>query len=133
MQRRNSPPFITEVKACGEQRENRRRRGRHGFGTQQSTGGGQTIYRPGWRLGKEEEEDKDEEENLDFSSHHTGIPPWSMLMQQSTRAGVAINKQSTRLGMDEEEKKKFAFFFSSFEAAFIAAGMEVKMAVSGDM
>ena len=70
---------------------------------------------------------------LDFSSHHTGLPPWSMLMQQSTRAGVAINKQSTRLGMDEEEKKKFAFFFSSFEAAFIAAGMEVKMAVSGDM
>ena len=56
-----------------------------------------------------------------------------MLMQQSTRAGAAINKQSTRLDMDEEEKEKFAFFSSSFEAAFIAAGTEVEMSVAGDM
>ena len=33
---------------------------------------GRTIYRPDWRLGKEEEEEEeDEEENSDFSSHHT--------------------------------------------------------------
>ena len=35
--------------------------------------------------------------------------------------------------MDEEEKEKFAFFFSSFDAASIAAGTEVKTAVTGDM
>ena len=56
-----------------------------------------------------------------------------MLMQQSTRAGAAINKQSTRLGMNEEEKEKFAFFFSSFDAAFIVAGTELEMTVAGDM
>ena len=33
--------------------------------------------------------------------------------------------------MDEEEK--FSFFFSSFDAAFIAAATEVEMAVAGDM
>ena len=56
-------------------------------------------------------------------------------MQQSTRGGAAINKQSTRLGMDEdeEEKEKFSFFFSSFDAASIAAATEVELAVAGDM
>ena len=92
---------------------------------------GLTIYCSGWRSGKEEEEK--EEENSDLSSHHTGLSPWSMLIQQSTRVGTAINKQFTRLGMNEEDKEKFAFFFSSFDAAFIAAGTEVEIAVAGDM
>ena len=56
-----------------------------------------------------------------------------MLMQQSTRVGAAINKQSTRLDMNEEEKEKFAFFFSSFDTVFIAAGTKMEMAVAGDM
>ena len=85
-------------------------------------------------MGKEEEDgDGEEEENLDFSLHHTGLTPRSMLMQQSTRAGAAINKQSTRVGMYEEEKEIFPFFFSSFDAAFIAAGTGVDMAVARDM
>ena len=46
---------------------------------------------------------------------------------------MTINKQSTCLDMDEEENEKFAFFFSSFNASFIAAGTEVKMTVAGDM
>ena len=51
-----------------------------------------------------------------------------------TRAGAAINKQSMCLGMDEEEgEEEFAFSFSSFNAAIIAAGTEVEMAVAGDM
>ena len=62
-----------------------------------------------------------------------GLLPWSMLMQQSTCGGAAINKQSTRLGMDEKEKEKLSFSFSSFDAASIAAGTEVEMAVAGDM
>ena len=35
--------------------------------------------------------------------------------------------------MNEEEKEKFAFFFSSFDAAFIAAGTEVEIVVARDM
>ena len=35
--------------------------------------------------------------------------------------------------MNEEEKEMFAFFFSSFDVAFIAAGTEVEMVVTGDM
>ena len=124
MQRRHSSPFITGVKARGE---------RWSRNTTINPWG-RAIYRPGWRSGKEEdEEDEEEEENSDFSSHHTGFPPRSMSTQQSTRGGAAINKQSTRLGMDEEEKEKFAFFFSSFDAASIAAGTEVEMTVAGDM
>ena len=49
--------------------ENRWRRGRFGVLTQQSTCGGvptRTIYRLGWRWGKEEDE---EEEKSDFSSY----------------------------------------------------------------
>ena len=49
------------------------------------------------------------------------------------RGGATINKQPTRLGMDKEEKEKFAFFFSFFDAAPIAAGTELEMAVARDI
>ena len=35
--------------------------------------------------------------------------------------------------MDKEEKEKFAFFFSFFDAAPIAAGTELEMAVARDI
>ena len=55
---------------------------------------GADVYRLGRHSGKEEEDDdEEEEENSDFSSHHTGLPPRSMSMQQSTRAGAGINKK----------------------------------------